>query len=111
MSICKVIFNNDLEKTLLNIEKNKTISDLIFEDFKRVEKQNLILDNLENTYFQYNSKTFYFKNNEESIQSYFQNKNLIEIKVLHLEYNNYYREFKETKLIKKNIQQFMKLNY
>ena len=103
MSLCTVIFNNDLEKTILNIEKNKTIHDLIFEYFKRVEKSNLILDNLENTYFQYNSKTFYFKNNEESIQSYFENKNLIEIKVLHLDYNNYYREYKETKLIKNNI--------
>ena len=103
MDICTIIFNNDLEKILINIDKEKTIQELIEEYFKRIKKSNLIIDNIEKTFFQYNLITINYKNNQEKIKFYFENKDSLEISVRRMNYNNYFREYKETRLIKNNI--------
>ena len=97
------IFNNDFENILININEDTTVQELINEYFKRVGKANLIADNIEKTYFSYNCKKINTEDYKETVQSYFDNGNLIKILVGRLDYDNYFRDYTETKLIKNNI--------
>ena len=97
------IFNNDFENVLINVGEETSIQELINEYFKRVQKANLIADNIENTYFSYNCKKISTDDYKETVKSYFDYGNLIKILVGRLDYDNYYRDYTETKLIKNNI--------
>ena len=81
-----IYFYNGSEIILITIEKEKTIEELINEYFKRKEKSNLSIENIENTYFIFNSEIIKYKYNKKTIKSILSN--LSRIDVYHLEYNN-----------------------
>ena len=97
------IFNNDFENVIISVSEESTIQELINEYFKRVQKANLITDNIENTYFSYNCKKITNKDYKEKVKSFFEDGNLLKILVGRLDYDNFYRDYKITKLIKNNI--------
>jgi hypothetical protein len=62
-----VVFDNSNEKILINIEKNKTIKELIEQYLQRKKKSNLLDGNFENLYFLYNLKRIPYKNNLQTV--------------------------------------------
>ena len=96
-----IIFDNGLETIMIIIKKEKTIEELINEYFKKKEKSNLLIDNIENTYFIFNSKIIKDKDYKEKIESFLTN--LSKIDVLHLEYKNQFINYKEISPIKLNV--------
>jgi len=96
-----IYFYNGVEIILMAIEKEKTIEELINEYFKRKEKSNLSIENIENTYFIFNSEIIKYKYNKKTIKSVLSN--LSRIDVYHLEYNNQSINYKEISPIKDNV--------
>ena len=96
-----IYFYNGSEIILITIEKEKTIEELINEYFKRKEKSNLSIENIENTYFIFNSEIIKYKYNKKTIKSILSN--LSRIDVYHLEYNNQSINYKEISPIKNNV--------
>ena len=96
------IFTNELEKIIISVKNETTIQELINEYYKRVQKKNLIYNNIEKTYFMYNCEKINYNNNKETVQSYF-NENLETINVRRLDYGNYFRDFEKIRTIKDNI--------
>ena len=99
------VFNNGIEKIVLNVQGETTIKDLIDKYFKKKEKSNLLINNFEKTYFRYNGETFLYKNNLEKVKDFspFLYNNII---VENLQYNKQfsdYEDYKEDKLIKENM--------
>ena len=80
------IFNNICVRTPLVVDGDETIENLIHKYFKKVEKENLIINNIEKTYFMYNCKMINYKNNKEKLASFFK-ESIPQIKVLNLDYN------------------------
>ena len=98
-----IIFNNLYKKIVLPVKSDTTIKELINEYYENMEKGNLIDENIENTYFIFNGKSINYKENNETVGSYFNNYNGILIYVFHLEYNKKYRDYNKTRTIKDNI--------
>ena len=96
------IFKNGMENIVLNVEKEITVKDLIEKYFKRKEKSNLLVDNFEKTYFHYNGKKILYKNNINTVESFFDsNYNIIFVE--HLYYNKNFDDFEEEEIIKDNV--------
>ena len=67
-------FYNCLGEVLsINVDKDTTIEELINMYFMRKGKGNLIINNIENTYFLYNALKLEYKNNKKKISSIFRN--------------------------------------
>ena len=98
-----VIFNNIYKNIVLTVKSDTTIKELINEYYERMEKGNLIDENIEKTYFIYNCESINYKDNNETVGTYFKKTNGIEIYVCRLEYNKNYRDYKKTRTIKDNI--------
>ena len=96
-----IYFYNVLETIPITIDKEKTIEELINEYFKRKEKSNLSIENIESTYFHYDNKRINYKDNKETIESFLRDFSIID--VYHLEYNNRSINYKEISLIKNNV--------
>ena len=102
-----IIFNNSYKKIALPVKTDTTIKELINKYFERMEKGNLIDENIENTYFMFNGKSINYKENNETVGTYFNNYNGTEIYVCRLEYNKNYRDYTKTRTIKDNVYTFV----
>ena len=80
----------------------RPIEGLINEYFKRMQKANLIADNIEKTYFSFNCKKICNEDYKKTVKSYFKNGNLLKILVGRLDCDNSYKEYKIIKIIKNN---------
>ena len=70
--IYNCIFKNYLgEKLVIPINGNCSIKELIQLYFKKKEKDNLFLDNIEHTYFIFNSQKINYQNNENKVKFFF----------------------------------------
>jgi len=66
------IFSNSLGEDLsINVDKDTTIEELINMYFMRKGKGNLIINNIENTYFLYNALKLEYKNNKKKLAPFF----------------------------------------
>ena len=102
-NIYTFVFENDTgSRITINIEKNKTIEDLITLYFQRKEKQNLLVNNIENTYFFYDGETLRYKNNKTKINCFFKGL-LIKISVFHFDYNKEFKDYQIIDVIKDNV--------
>ena len=95
------IFNNICVRTPLVVDGDETIENLIHKYFKKVEKENLIINNIEKTYFMYNCKMINYKNNKEKLASFFK-ESIPQIKVLNLDYNKKSEDIEIIDTIKDN---------
>ena len=96
------VFNNICIRTPLVVDGDETVENLIHKYFKKVEKENLIINNIEKTYFIYNSKTINYKNNKEKLASFFKESNP-QILVLNLDYDKKSEDIEIIDTIKDNI--------
>ena len=101
--IINIIFNNFGKNISLSLKKGTTIQELINQYYEKIEKGNLVDENIEKTYFIYNGGTIKYKDNKETIESFFGNKIQIFINVLRLEYDKSYSDYVKTRTIKDNI--------
>ena len=101
--IINIIFNNFGKNISLSLKKGTTIQELINQYYEKIEKGNLVDENIEKTYFIYNNQTIIYKDNKETIESFFGNKIQIFINVLRLEYDKSYSDYVKTRTIKDNI--------
>ena len=70
--IYNCIFKNYLgEKLVIPINGNCSIKELIQLYFKKKEKDNLFLDNIEHTYFIFNNQKINYQNNENKVKFFF----------------------------------------
>ena len=90
---------------IIVIDRNKTVKDLIRLYFKKREKENLVVDNIQNTYFIYNGKKINYENNENKIWSFFKSETGAgtRIYVFHLDSSKNFKDFKIISLIKDNV--------
>ena len=96
------IFDNQFNSTtIINVNKDTTIEELINKYFQKKEKGNLIVNNLEETYFIFNAKLIPYKNNTNTVSSFFNSPRNI-ILVSHLDYNKSYKDYEIIELIKEN---------
>ena len=96
------IFKNGNNSTLINVKSGTTIQELINKYFKRMQKANLIIDNISMIYFHYNGKEIKYQNNTEKVESYFLI-NLAKIFVERLDSQNSFRDYEIIEDIKKNV--------
>ena len=87
--------------TLIQTNPNDTIEELINLYFKKKEKENLIINNIEQTYFIYNTERIDYKNNKGKIINFL--KDNAKINVLRLEYDKNSIDIKQPEIIKDNI--------
>ena len=87
----------------ISLEKNKTVEDLMKEYFKRNEKENLITNNIEKTYFIYNAHLLEFKNNKSTLEKYFNININPSIRVCRLDYDSSSKDIEFIKKIKDNV--------
>jgi serine/threonine protein kinase len=97
------IFNNLFKNIILNVNKETTIQELINLYFEKMGKGNLVDENIEKTYFLYNGLSIDYKDNKETVDSFFNNQIQINIDVRRLEYNKNFRDYTKTRTIKDNI--------
>ena len=96
------IFDNQLNSTIIiNVNRDTTVEELINLYFKKKEKGNLIVDNLEETYFICNAKMINYKNNKKKVSSFFDYQRNT-ILVSHLDYNKSSKDYEIIELIKEN---------
>ena len=82
-----LIFNG-FDKLLVLVEKGGTkISELIKTYFKRIEKSNLVVNNVSNIYFVYNGITIQPNDYDKTISEYFLNSSTIYVINKYQEYN------------------------
>ena len=82
-----LIFNG-FEKSIALVEKGETkISELIKIYFKRIEKSNLVVNNVSNIYFLYNGQTIQTNDYDKTISEYFVNGSTIYVMNKYKEYN------------------------
>ena len=98
-----IFINSGNNTIIINVKKETTIQELINEYYERMEKGNLADENIEKTYFIYNAESINYKDNKETVESFFENKYQIVINVYRLEYNKSYRDYIKTRTIKDNI--------
>ena len=98
------LFHNSLGETLvITVEDNCTIKDLIHLYFKRKGKDNLFINNIEKTYFIYNSTLINYEDNENTVSSLFSYSLNPNILVSRLDYDKTSEDIKENEIIKDNI--------
>ena len=98
-----IIFDNVKEQLLIIINKKKTIKELIELYFEKKKKSNLLADNFEHIYFIYNGKYLRYKNNLQTVESFFGSNQTPTILVQRLEYYNDLTDYKEEEVIKDNV--------
>ena len=99
--IFNCIFKNMLGETLVvKMDADNTIEELINSYFKKKEKENLIIENIENTYFIFNNIKIDYKNNKHKLIEFFQNNPIPSIIVCRLDYKEKYKDIKEIEKIK-----------
>ena len=100
--IFNVIFINSIgSETLITIKSNSTVEDLINLYLKKKEKENLMVDNIENIYFIYNGKNLKYKNNTDKIYETFQNCGTVT--VCRLDYGKNTKDINNEEVIKDSI--------
>ena len=98
------LFHNSLGETLVIMVKDScTIKDLIHLYFKRKGKDNLFINNIEKTYFIYNSTLINYEDNENTVSSLFLYSLNPNILVSRLDYDKTSEDIKENEIIKDNI--------
>ena len=98
------IFINYLgEKLVITIDSERTIEELIHTYYKRKEKENLFIDNIEKTYFIYNSQTINYINNHNKLYSLFLFGKNQTIYVSRLDYDQSTNDINIIEIIKDNI--------
>ena len=85
------------------VKDNCTIKDLIHLYFKRKGKDNLFINNIEKTYFIYNSILINYEDNENTVSSLFSYSLNPNILVSRLDYDKTSEDIKENEIIKDNI--------
>ena len=100
-----LFYQEEGHQDLIVIDGNKTIKDLIKLYFKKKEKENLLVDNIEKTYFYFNGETIKYENNKQKICSFFKiNPNcIIKIYAFRLYSPKKSKDFKIIDLIKDNV--------
>ena len=97
------IFKNETgEHLAICLDGNKTIEDLIHSYFKRKGKENLFINNIENTYFIYNIIEIDYKS-KQKLSSFFRLNVNPTITVLRLEYKDKYDDIEVIEKIKDKI--------
>ena len=100
-----VIFKN-IENGMdlvIQVDGNCTIENLIKLYLKRSEKGNLIVNNIERTYYICNGWKINYENNFETISNFFNLANIPTIRVFRLAYNNSSKDIEIIDIIKDNI--------
>ena len=108
------VFHGSLgEKLVIIVEDSCTIKDLIHLYFKRKGKDNLFINNIEKTYFIYNSTLINYRDNDNRVSSLFKDfSNNPNIMVSRLDYNGTSKDIEENKIIKDNFYTcVLKANY
>ena len=90
------------ENIVIPVEGKTTVQELIHLYFKRKGKENLIVNNLEEVYFIYNSQFLNYENNNQKVSDCFREGNS-KISVFHLEYNKNLKDIKIIETIKDNV--------
>ena len=90
------------EFLIISIDGNDTIEDLIHSYFKRKKKENLFINNIENTYFICDGKPIDYKN-KQKISSIFNINFNPTINVFHLDYKDNYDDIEIVEKIKEKI--------
>ena len=85
------------------VKDSCTIKDLIHLYFKRKGKDNLFINNIEKTYFIYNSNLINYEDNENTVSSLFTYSLNPNILVSRLDYDKTSEDIKENEIIKDNI--------
>ena len=98
-----VVFDNSIERLILRIESNKTLKELVELYLIKKQKSNLLIDNFENLYFYYNAKELPYKNNFQTVESFFGEISNPRVIVLRLEYNKDLKDYEEMEVIKDNV--------
>ena len=100
------LFKNSIgNKEILSVNGDTTIEELINKYFLRKEKGNLIINNIEKTYFVFSSRLLKYENNKTKVRSFFRDE-LNTIYVNRLDYNKKIRDFEldeKKDLIKDNV--------
>ena len=98
------IFINYLgEKLVVTVDCEMTIEELIHTYYKRKEKENLFIDNIEKTYFIYNSQKINYINNHNKLYSLFIFGENQTIYVSRLDYDQSTNDINLIEIIKDNI--------
>jgi len=98
------IFINYLgEKLVVTVDCEMTIEELIHTYYKRKEKENLFIDNIEKTYFIYNSQKINYNNNHNKLYSLFIFGENQTIYVSRLDYDQSTNDINLIEIIKDNI--------
>ena len=102
--IYNCVFVNHLgERLLILVESNLSIKELIHLYFKKKGKENLFINNLENTYFIYNAKKIKYTEDERKIISLFESNMSPTILVNRLDYNKSSKDIEKIETIKDNL--------
>ena len=96
------IFQGEPEDIIIVVKSGTKINKLFDEYFKRIEKPNLIIKNLDNIYFIIDAKILTNKN-DETIESFFKNNISSTFLVKVVNGNNHNYNIQDKKLIKGNI--------
>ena len=98
------IFKNYIgESSVICAEGTTTIEELIHLYFKKKEKENLFIDNIEKTYFIYNNQKIEYLNNKKEIMLLFKVVDNPRIWVCRLDYDKKSEDIKIIKTIKDNV--------
>ena len=98
------IFQNNLgEQLSITVKWNCSIKELIHMYFKRKGKENLFINNLENTYFIYNAHIINYTNDERKVASLFEGNVAPRILVNHLDYNKSSNDIEKIETIKDSL--------
>ena len=102
-AIYNVVFENFLGvRNNIPVDENTAFEDLIKLYFKRINKENLIINNIEGIYFMYNGSLIHYLNNLTKIKYIFQ-AGTPRILVCRLDYKNSLKEIEIINIIKDNI--------
>ena len=96
------IFQGEPEDIIIVVKSGTKINQLFDEYFKRINKSNLIVKNLDNIYFIIDTKILKNKN-EETIESFFKNNTSSTFLVKVVNGKSHYNNYQIKKLIKGNI--------
>jgi len=98
------IFQNHLGENLLILaNRDCTIKELIHLYYKKKEKENLFIDNLENTYFIYSARKINYTEDERKIFLLFESNMSPTILVNRLDYNKSLKDIEKIETIKNGL--------